>query len=103
MSEEFEKRGDRRVQQLVIDIGPDPEELPHLPVLERDFQNTRARVITERLHLGVEDFHGWDLQRRYEVRAILHLLSTLSAKHHGAKNLAVLYTEHIYGISSILF
>jgi len=43
------------VQQLVINIGFDPEELPHLPVLIGDLQRQSFLFIGERLDLRVKD------------------------------------------------
>ncbi len=75
-----------RGEEFVIDIGLDAEELPNLPILERDLQNVIVFLVGERLDFGIEDFNGRYVQRRHKVRTILHLCSlrslqnTISAK-----------------------
>lgn len=90
------------MEKFVIDIGLDAEELPNLPILERDLQNVIVSLVGERLDFGIEDFNGRYVQRRHKVRTILHLLFAFPAEHHKCENLGVLYTEQMYGIASIL-
>ena len=90
------------MEKFVIDIGLDAEELPNLPILERDLQNVIVSLVGERLYFGIEDFNGRYVQRRHKVRTILHLLFAFSAEHHKCENLGVLYTEQMYGMASIL-
>jgi len=90
------------VEEFVIDIGLDAEELPNLPILERDLQNVIVSLVGERLYFGIEDFNGRYVQRWHKVRTILHLLFAFPAEHHKCENLGVLYTEQMYGMASIL-
>ena len=90
------------MEEFVIDIGLDAEELPNLPILERDLQNLIVSLVGERLDFGIEDFNGRYVQRRHKVRTILHLLFAFPAEHHKGENLGVLYTEQMYGMASIL-
>jgi hypothetical protein len=91
------------MEKFVVDVGPHPKQLPNLSVLERNFQDLIVALIGERLYFGIEHFDGRHVQRRDKVTAVLDLLLAFSAKHHGAKNLGVLYTEHVYGKSSASF
>ena len=45
------------MEKFVIDIGLDAEELPNLPILERNFQNVIVSLVGERPDFGIENFN----------------------------------------------
>src|SRR5881397_2748055 len=70
--------------------------LSDLPILEGFFKNGPILFICDRLHLRIEDFRRPDVQRRYEVRAILDLLSAFAAVDHPARRPPENYIPYKY-------
>jgi len=93
--EKVQERGQRRVQQFVVDVGLYTEELPDLPVLKRDLQDQSIPFIGERPDLGIEDWNWRDVERRNEVYAVLNLLLALPAKHHARKTSPSIYRTYV--------
>ena len=93
----FQERSDRRGPQFLVNTGRHRKQLPDLPTFERDFENPLFGVVSQALHLLIEDFNTFCLYRRHEVRTLFNLLLAFLAKHHRCEDPGQVYTEHMYG------
>ena len=77
------------MEQLVVDVGLHTEQLPDLPVLERDLQREARFLVGERFHFRIEDGHRRNTERLNEVHAVVDLLLAFPAIHHGRETSAI--------------
>ena len=82
LGDELDERVQRRVPQLAIYRRRDSEELPDLPVLVSDFQNSIFLAVSQRFDLWIKYRNAWNWNRINEMRAVLYLTLALFAKHH---------------------
>jgi hypothetical protein len=72
------------MKQFVIDGGRNTGKLPHLPILENNFENPCVLAVCKRLDLRIEHRNVRNFQRCDKVLAVINLPVALAAENHDS-------------------